>query len=214
MAERRVEDRLREEYFDLLPDIRRVAQQLEAEIKYHTLPVSRKLDRHERLEVKSRIKECDSAVDALRRRQEPAIFDPDQPQLYTLSTLRDLAGVRVLVFPPRRLAEVDNALREHFTSWESDPFPDENVLGHKYYGYCVGASKRVQGEYQILSMLTGLFWQVEHAAIYKPSPNLKGVAASLEMQQRMTEVLLAIRRFEEEFERLALREQGNSAESG
>jgi hypothetical protein len=212
MADRTTEDRLREEYFDLLPDIRRVARQLEAEIEYYTLPISHQLERHERLQVISRIKECDSAVDALRRRQEGGTFDPGRPLGYSLTTLRDLAGVRVLVFPPRRLADVDQALRERFQSWKSDPFPDENVLGHKYYGHC-DASTTVQGEYQILSMLTGLFWQVEHAAIYKPSPNLKGVAASLEMQQHMTDVLVAIRRFEEEFERLALLEVEDSTES-
>jgi hypothetical protein len=51
-------------------------------------------------------------------------------------------------------------------------------------------------------MLTALFWEVEHTAIYKPSPNLKGVARSLEMQQRTTEVLKALQAFEEEFESL------------
>lgn len=204
MAERTVEDRLREEYFDLLPDIRRVAQQLEAEIKYHALPISRKLNKYERLEVKSRIKECDSAVGALRRRQEGATFDPDQPQLYSLLALRDLAGARVLVFPPRRLGEVDQLLREQFPSWQYDPVRDEHrVLAHKYYGYCAVSSK-IQSEYQIVSMLTGLFWEVEHAAIYKPSPDLKGIARSLEMQQRTRDVLQALRGFEEEFERLAL----------
>ena len=66
MPERSVEDRLREEYFNLLPDIRRVAEQLETEVLYRVLPVSLKLDGHERLVVKSRIKECESAVEALR----------------------------------------------------------------------------------------------------------------------------------------------------
>ena len=203
MTDRTIEDRLREEYFDLLPDIRRVANQLEAEVKYHTLSISRTLDRHERLHVTSRIKECGSALDALRRRQEGATFDSDQPELYTLSALRDLAGIRILAFPRRRLAEIDQVLREQFPSWKSDPVRDENehVLAHKYYGYCAEASKKVQGEYQIVSMLTGLFWEVEHSAIYKPTPSLKGIARSLEMQQRTKDVLSALRRFEEEFER-------------
>ena len=39
-AERTVEDRLREEYFDLLPEIHRVADRLEAEIRYLMLPIS------------------------------------------------------------------------------------------------------------------------------------------------------------------------------
>ncbi len=37
--ERTIEDRLREEYFELLPDIRRVAEHLEAEVRYCVLPI-------------------------------------------------------------------------------------------------------------------------------------------------------------------------------
>src|SRR5664280_3024387 len=65
---------------------------------------------------------------------------------------------------------------------------------------------------QIVSMLTGLFWEVEHSAIYKPTPSLKGIARSLEMQQRTRDVLRALRSFEEEFERLAVRERVTSEE--
>ena len=70
MAERSVEDRLREEYFLLLPDIRRILAELEAEVRYCLLPLSITLDKHERLAVSSRIKDFDSALEALRRRQE------------------------------------------------------------------------------------------------------------------------------------------------
>ena len=85
MAERTVEDRLREEYFALLPDIRRVAEELETKVRHCLLPISSRLDRYEQLAITSRIKECDSALDALRRRQEFATFDRDQPEtLYAL----------------------------------------------------------------------------------------------------------------------------------
>ncbi|MGH9584156.1 MAG: hypothetical protein ACRD4O_14605, partial [Bryobacteraceae bacterium] len=58
------------------------------------------------------------------------------------------------------------------------------------------------GEYQIVSMLKGLFWEVEHSAIYKPSPQLRGIARSLEMKEPIANVHRALRRFEEEFEEL------------
>jgi hypothetical protein len=87
MAERSIEDRLREEYIELLPEIRLVAEHLEAEVKYCLLPISRKLDKYERIMVKSRIKECESSLDALRRPQEGATFDREQPILYTLTSL-------------------------------------------------------------------------------------------------------------------------------
>jgi hypothetical protein len=51
-------------------------------------------------------------------------------------------------------------------------------------------------------MLIGLFWEVEHSAIYKPSPQLKGVLASLEMQEPIENVYKALNDFESEFERL------------
>jgi hypothetical protein len=161
------------------------------------------LDRYERLVITSRIKECESALDALRRRQELATFDRDRPERYTLYSLKDLAGVRVAVFPRGRWTETEQELHRQFSSWEPDPVRDENgeLLAFKYHGYC-NASEKVRGEFQVVPMLTALFWEVEHAAIYKPSPILKGVARSLEMQQRTTEVLKALQAFEEEFESL------------
>ncbi len=59
-----------------------------------------------------------------------------------------------------------------------------------------------RGEFQIVPMLTGLFWEVEHDAIYKPSPRLKGVSKSLEMKECSKDVLKALKSFEEKFERL------------
>ena len=197
-AQRTIEDRLREEYFDLLPDIRRVANELEAEVKHCLIPISLRLEKHERLIVTSRIKECDSAVESVRRRQEGATFDSDRPERYALNSLNDLAGVRVLAFPRGRLAEADQELRNRFPSWKPDAVPGhDEPLAFKYYGYC-RASDRIRAELQIVPMLTALFWEVEHSVIYKPSPRLRGVARSLQMQQRTIDVLKALRAFEEE----------------
>lgn len=164
--------------------------------------------------VTSRIKECNSALDALRRQQQGATFDRDQPKLYTLTSLKDLAGVRVLVFPRSRLAEIHRVLHKRFLAWEIKlwsnaqqgwtipaQLANDEPLAFKYNGHCQ-ASARVGGEIQIVSMLIGLFWEVEHAAIYKPTPRLKGVAADLGMKQRTADVYTALRAFEDEFEAL------------
>ena len=205
MSERTVEDRLREEYFVLLPEARRALEELEAEIRYCLLPLSTKLDKYERLVVTSRIKDCESALGALRRRQEAATFDPEKADSYTLTQLNDLVGVRVLAFPRSRLIETDKSLRQHFPSWTSDPIPAGNEsrepLAFKYHGYC-SRSPNVHAELQIVPMLSGLFWEVEHSAIYKPSPELKSAVESLGMQQRTKDVLKALQAFEDEFERL------------
>jgi hypothetical protein len=50
-------------------------------------------------------------------------------------------------------------------------------------------------------MLIGLFWDVEHAAIYKPDRKLLGVTREPVMQERTHQVYAALRDFEEEFSR-------------
>ena len=202
MPERTIEDRLREEYFDLLPEIRRVLWQLEAEIRFRTLPILHELIDPEQLIVRPRIKECESALKSLVRRRgqkfskgEGRKFDPNKPEEYSLLSLDDLAGVRILVFPNRRLNDVDNALRGRFNDWTYKPIRDDqgDVLAPKYYGYCAEASSRVHGEYQIVPMLLGLFWEVEHSAMYK----FRAVANSKQMKDRRTDVERALARFED-----------------
>jgi ppGpp synthetase/RelA/SpoT-type nucleotidyltranferase len=207
MIERTVEDRLREEYFALLPDVRRVLEQLEAEVRHCLLPLLNKLDRDEKVTVASRIKECESALGALKRRQEGNVFDPDQSNKYSLKTLNDLAGVRVMAFPSSRWVEVDHLLRENpqFVSWTSDPVRlranDEKseLLAFKYHGHC-SRNAAVRAELQIVPMLIGLFWQVEHSAIYKPRPGFKDALDV--MGDRTIKVYEALTEFESEFERL------------
>ncbi|MGH9693986.1 MAG: hypothetical protein ACRD5Z_07595, partial [Bryobacteraceae bacterium] len=186
--------------------IRQTAEHLEAKIKYHLLAITGTLNQYEGVAVRSRVKECESALDALRRREEGATFDPDR--LYSLTKLKDLAGVRVLAFPRSRLEEIDEALRLVFPAefWTANPVLGENSerLAFKYSGYCPTSTK-VLSEYQVVSMLTGLFWEIEHAAIYKPSPELRGLTRSPSMQARSRDVLNALGGFEDEFERLLKR---------
>jgi hypothetical protein len=204
MPERTPEDRLREEYFDLLPEIRNVTENIEAEVKYCVRRNFRNLHRGEQIVVTSRIKECQNAVESLRRRQkEDLAFDPERAQKYTLLELKDLAGVRVLAFPRARRTELNEILRTVFPGWDRDPFQGDQseTLGYKYSGFHE-VSKRVSGEYQIVSMLVGLFWEVEHSAIYKPIPELRGATRSLSMQERTRDVLRSLEAFEEEFEKI------------
>ncbi|MCK5591583.1 MAG: hypothetical protein KAI72_06475 [Candidatus Pacebacteria bacterium] len=203
-------NRLRDEYFRLLPYICKVKEQLEAEIKYFLIPIVNNLKAHQRLVVVSRIKECESAINALRsKRQEGGAFDKDKN--YSLKDLKDLAGVRILLFPRSLENNVNNIIRNKYTKWTSDPilgFEDTDApLALKYYGYCSDSNK-IYGEIQIVPMLTGLFWEVEHAAIYKPKPELKGAVKSLEMRERTQEVLNALKLFEQEFESLIKENKG------
>jgi ppGpp synthetase/RelA/SpoT-type nucleotidyltranferase len=214
MSDRTVEDRLREEYSSSLPDLLRVCEHLKAQIHYLLLPVISRLSSFESIVVKSRVKEGKSAIDALRRRGIGGAFDRDTPERYSLLSLRDLVGVRVLAFPSNRVIEVDQILRSHFSSWTADSVLDKETgkpLAFKYYGLCLEASSTVVCEYQVASMLTGLFWEVEHAAIYKPAPNLKGLTDSPVMQKRTSEVYRALEAFEEEFEMQVRRSENDSS---
>jgi hypothetical protein len=197
MPRRSIEDQLREEYFDFLPEIRRVVWQLEAEIRYHTLPILHSLKPYEQLVVKSRVKECESALNKLRE-NEGRVLDPGKSGRYSILNLPDLAGVRVLVFPNSRLVEVDEALRNYFPGWTPNPVKDDFgvVLAPMYYGHCHDVNTWVKGEYQVVPMLLGLFWEVEHSAMYK----FKEVANSKTMREHRAGVERALSRFEEGIE--------------
>jgi len=208
VAERSIEDRLREEYFDLLPKMVRVAQSFTTEIEYLLRLYRKELAPHESLVVKARVKDCVSAIDKLRQvnPEDPAernpggVFDRDRPDKYSLRLLRDMVGVRVLVFPSKRGDQVDRALRGKFHSWKSDPkFEDGKRLVYKYNGLRFQDRVPIPCEYQIVSTLVGLFWEVEHSAIYKQSPNLKGLEPLL--REQTSAVYTALRLFEDEFER-------------
>ena len=200
-----VEDKLRGEYFELLTEIQRVTEELETRVRNAVLPIALDRDEYEIITVTSRAKECQSAIDAVRRREEGNVFDESLVDQYTLTSLKDLAGVRVLVFPNSKIVDLDDALRQTFSDWTPDPVYDDSdsrqLLAHKYYGYCE-SKKGVIAEYQIVPMLIGLFWEVEHAAIYKPVPRFRGIARSLEMQEKKEVVYSALEDFTKEFESL------------
>lgn len=201
---RLVEDRLRAEYVVLLPSMQRILTQLETEVRYALLPSMLDLDRYERILVRARLKECESAVDSLRRRQEGATFDAEQPGRYSLASLPDLVGVRVLTFPQRRFEAARRLLSPQTGSLTPDHLSgvgrEDPPVALKYHGLR-NPGDAVEAEVQIVSLLVGLFWEVEHSALYKPSPNLRGVQESPAMKHRRDAVLSALRDFEVEFDR-------------
>jgi ppGpp synthetase/RelA/SpoT-type nucleotidyltranferase len=191
MSERNVEDRLREEYFLPAPDIRRVLHQLQTDTSYLLLQISLDLKHHERIQIEARAKECESAIGALRRREEARQFDEDTPERYSLTNLPDLAALRVLVFPKPRLQEVHAIVSAKYADWTSDPVTTgrpPKFRAWKCHGYC-SASSRIRAEIQIVPMLTGLFWQVEHDAFYKPRDAILQGAVSKPIIREHTEAV-------------------------
>ena len=202
---RLVEDLLRAEYFGLVASMQRTLTALETEVNYLLLPSRLKLDPYARILVRGRVKDCESAVDSLRRRQEGGTFDASQPGKYSMTALPDLVGVRILTFPQACFEQASEIVTNRIPEWTSDHIPAEEPsappIALKFHGFW-HRDDRFRSEIQIVSLLIGLFWEVEHSAIYKPAPNLRGVSKSLAMKSRTAAVLASLRAFEQEFGRL------------
>ena len=195
------EDRLRAEYFQLLPALRRVREHLETQIRYALLPLSGSAATHERVVVTSRIKECESAIEKLRRKEEGRQFNPDLMSSYTLTSLKDLVGVKVLTFPRKLRVLADSALRETFPDWTADPFREGSKLGFKYVGRSA-ANDTISAEYQILPTFVGMFWDLEHTAVYKRDPALASSRREvIALKEKSSEAILALIAFEDSVER-------------
>jgi hypothetical protein len=108
-----------------------------------------------------------------------------------------------MAFPERRVSDARSALEATLSTWTADPVPAIDTLGTplalKYFGKW-SSDARITAEVQIVSLLIGLFWEVEHAAIYKPNPDLRGVIASSSVIRKRDEVLNALHEFETAFE--------------
>jgi ppGpp synthetase/RelA/SpoT-type nucleotidyltranferase len=214
MIARTVEDQLRAEYFELLPQMRRTLHAFEAEVRHLLVPMVLDLRPYERVVVLSRVKECESAIYKLQRQQEWGVFNPAKIEEYSLSTLRDLVGVRVLVFPRRRAKQATAALHPIISNLTADPvpgiLPDDPPIALKYNGRYAPAKTMISVEVQIVSSLIGAFWEIEHSAFYKPTANLQGVLRPPTMKTKNDAVLVALRAFEDEFESLVQEAEKNA----
>src|SRR5260221_14433093 len=105
---RTVEDVLRDEYRRLLPAMQRALTEVETEVKHALLPLTLSLHPYEWIIVRARLKDCESAVEALQRRELYGRFDPDTND--SLTSPQDHVGLRLLTFPGRRLANAHRVI--------------------------------------------------------------------------------------------------------
>ena len=117
--------------------------------------------------------------------------------------LKDLVGFRVLVFPENLISEVNKKITDNFSSLKSDPIlknnDPEKVVAHKYHGKA-NEGDTFQSEIQIVSMLIGLFWEVEHFTLYKQDLSFKGVISE-DLKNKNDEILDALKEYSNIFEK-------------
>jgi ppGpp synthetase/RelA/SpoT-type nucleotidyltranferase len=190
---------LRQEYVDIKPQLMKTKNFLDLEVAWHLKALIFNLKVHERIEIESRIKDCDSAIDSLRRRQEGRDFEDNKQ--YSLKELKDLVGLRILVFPASLIDSVNEVILSKFNEWTSDHIKQENPKILKYDGI-VNDNHTFRCEIQIVPMLIGKFWEVEHSAFYKPSPSLKGIMKHSKIQRLYDEVIEKLYEFEIAFEKV------------
>lgn len=198
MMERNLGDKLREEYANLRPIANRRYTRLFARVS-HVLE-ERFTDRrpHEIIHVVGRVKECESALSRVLRNQEGRLLDPAREAEYSLTTLVDLIGLRVLVFPRDLLESVNEHLRAEFPDWNEDHYTGALVNGQPLvYKYSSVVAPGVSAEYQVLSPLLDGFWNVEHAVLYKPQDDIRDLVDDPRMKDSYLDVLRSLVGFEE-----------------
>jgi hypothetical protein len=85
--EQKVISQLRAEYFDLFPVLEKLHGKFSLDINCALKECIINLKNHQKIEIHTRIKDCDSAVNALRMDQEMNCFKSDVE--YTLKDLND-----------------------------------------------------------------------------------------------------------------------------
>lgn len=168
MNDRIVIDRLRQEYSSLRPEMAKVERLLVDQVRWHLKFLAFDLKPYERIETESRIKECESAINTLKRKfGSEAQHEFEKGSQYNLKDLKDLVGLRILVFPPRLKEKVKDVISNEFKSWNEDHNDKLGLL--KFDGFINKSD--IGCEIQIVSLLAGLFLKVEHFAFYKPDPS-------------------------------------------
>lgn len=107
-----------------------------------------------------------------------------------------------MVFPAGLITKVNKIITTKFRSWKSDHHKLGKTILCKKYDGLPSKKLKIRCEIQIISMLTGAFWDIEHFALYKPDPAYKGMKENLTMRRLRDEVLVKLAEFEKSFERL------------
>jgi len=185
------------DYHRDLPMYERTRRIAHTQVEYYLTAISSRLEQHERLEVKSRVKSFDSALAKLKKDYEGGLL----PKAESFGRLEDMVGIRVIAFPLHLVDRIDEALRSKF----QNPEPDRHGLWKKWKKYVVGlkghSKSTVRFELQIVPYILWQFLDIEHDVIYK-RPERVDPKAIRQLELLQQGVLKALNRFERRASRI------------
>ncbi len=166
-----VESRLQLEYLKVASALYKAKEYIEIEIK-HTIKTQLLEAVHaNKILISSRVKDCNSAITALKKKEEGRVFRDGRQ--YSITQLNDLIGLRISVFPLTLLELVQSPLLSYLENNFEQPFQTdhttiENYDIYKYRGIHNQFSE-FNCEIQLIPMLISKFWDTEHDVFYKPA---------------------------------------------
>jgi ppGpp synthetase/RelA/SpoT-type nucleotidyltranferase len=172
-----IEYRLLSEYSKSYPTYKKIRDKAEAIIKYNLIDSLYKKKNWERIEVISRIKEVESAINKLKRKREGRTLEESD----TLATLTDMVGLKIRVFPNDYLEPIGTIIKNAFPIIEEDHEPQQEygIDEKDYYADVIRLkyiasfkNNNINFEIQIVPFILDAFYEIDHDIIYKPDTKL------------------------------------------
>lgn len=203
------EARLKHEYEELLPKMKKLQSLLDASLRWYLKDEMVSLTHSERIDISSRFKNCESAINKLKRilrnkkeGESKSSIDPNH--YYSLTKLKDLVGIRISVFPASKVKIFRQLIADKFADWQEDVDPKHSEISfYKFHGLLPHPEYNdIKCEIQIVPMLIGKFWDVEHFMLYKPKPADKNASEHAQMAHIKEDIYGKFKEFEECFEKV------------
>lgn len=174
-----IEAKLFKEYIYNRPIYEKIINIAKAQIEYELIKIRLNKKPWERIEVIARIKEFSSALDKIKRPREARVLEPTD----SFAMLKDMAGLKIRVFPNSYLESVENIIKSLFRDLEGDHKPsvnneideeDYHILEYLKYAAKLRPEYGINTnfEVQIVPFLLDSFMNVEHDIIFKPGEGL------------------------------------------
>lgn len=166
-----IESQLQLEYLKIANKLYKAQEYIEIEIKHTIKTQLLKAVHANKILISSRVKDCNSAIISLKKKEEGRVFRDNKQ--YSITQLNDLIGIRVSVFPLTLLELVKTPLLDYLDSNFEKQFQTDHTTIEKYdiykYRGIHNQFSEFKCEIQLIPMLISKFWDIEHDVFYKPA---------------------------------------------